>query len=632
MSDIMLKNLSNLLLGKWGNSRKNIFSYLEKNSLKNAHNLEISQYRSLVTSELKNLATTNFSALTFSKNVGGFADLAAGLVSLETLAFGDISLMVKAGVQWGLFGGSIATLGNEQQQKQYLPEIISGKLLGCFAMTETKHGSDVSSIETTASYDCMREEFIIRTPNILASKNYIGNAACDAELAIVFAQLFTGGGDHGVHAFLVPIRDKKGQILPNVTIEDCGKKNGLNGVDNGRISFDSVRVSRNALLSKFGQVATDGVYTSSIANNNRRFFTMLNTLIRGRITVAGAAGSCTKKALNIAINYSLVRKQFFDDKNNEVILLDYVTHQKRLLLPLAKTYALHFAQDSLIKEFVANNDSLETAVLSQRELETCAAGLKAIATWHATETIQQCREACGAAGYLDSGLLGVLKADTDIFTTFEGDNTVLLELVGKNLLKSYTKNLGNFGAAKLFAEQVGEVVSERSVLRQLATRFTDVKRTKQNEQGIMDRNWHISLFAERQKHTIESLLQRVRSTKKKNSFEHFNKVTPHLLFASKAYLENFIFNAFIEKIVTTEDAEIAILLHDLCDLYVLGELEKNSSWFLEHDRISPAQSKAISDGIYVLCKKLRPKAKMLVEAFKIPDICVSATFLQEENN
>ena len=57
-----------------------------------------------------------------------------------------------------------------------------------------------------------------------------------------------------------------------------------------------------------------------------------------------------------------------------------------------------------------------------------------MATWHATATIQACREACGGAGYLAENRLTTLKADTDVFTTFEGDNTVLLQLVAKGLL------------------------------------------------------------------------------------------------------------------------------------------------------------------------------------------------------
>ena len=67
----------------------------------------------------------------------------------------------------------------------------------------------------------------------------------------------------------------------------------------------------------------------------------------------------------------------------------------------------------------------------QRELESRAAGLKAANTWHATRAIQEAREACGGAGYLAENRLIALKADTDVFTTFEGDNHVLTQLVAK---------------------------------------------------------------------------------------------------------------------------------------------------------------------------------------------------------
>ena len=92
-----------------------------------------------------------------------------------------------------------------------------------------------------------------------------------------------------MHALLVPIRDDDGTPLPGVTIGDDGPKAGLNGVDNGRLTFDHVRVPRDNLLDRYGQVAEDGTYTSSIENETRRFFTMLGTLVRGRVSVGGSA-------------------------------------------------------------------------------------------------------------------------------------------------------------------------------------------------------------------------------------------------------------------------------------------------------------------------------------------------------
>ena len=214
---------------------------------------------------------------------------------------GDLSLLVKVGVQWGLFGGAILHLGTERHHRAYLRDLIELRLLGCFAMTERGHGSDVASIDTTAVYDIDTDEFVITTPHDDASKEYIGNAARDGRMAVVFAQLETPDGAHGVHAFVVPIRDDEGRVLPGVRIEDCGLKAGLNGVDNGRIWFDGVRIPRDNLLNRYGDVGRDGSYGTTIDNPTKRFFTMLGTLVQGRISVAAGAGSATKVALAIAV-------------------------------------------------------------------------------------------------------------------------------------------------------------------------------------------------------------------------------------------------------------------------------------------------------------------------------------------
>ena len=88
------------------------------------------------------------------------------------------------------------------------------------------------------------------------------------------------GEEHGVHAFVVELRDAEGNLRPGVRIEDCGEKMGLNGVDNGRLWFDNVRVPREALLNRYGEVREDGTYHSSIENPNRRFFTTIGALVR----------------------------------------------------------------------------------------------------------------------------------------------------------------------------------------------------------------------------------------------------------------------------------------------------------------------------------------------------------------
>ena len=403
--------LTVVLDGKWGGLLRELRAQMAGVEVRDGSGLPTEEYRRQVFDDLHLLAKTSYSRLGFDREYGGMSDPAGSVVAHGTLGFGDLSLMVKAGVQWGLFGGAVQLLGTRRHHERYLRDIMDLTLPGCFAMTETGHGSDVQHLRTTATYDPAAGEFVISTPDEAARKDYIGNAARDGRMAVVFAQLIADGAGRGVHALLVPIRDGDGRPMPGVTIGDCGRKGGLNGVDNGRLTFRDVRVPREALLNRFGDVAEDGTYSSPIASDGRRFFTMIGTLIRGRISVAGTAGSATKRALAIAVRYGNTRRQFGrPDGSGEVVLLDYRAHQRKLLPALATTYALNFAQHELVAALADQAGAQEPrgaqgpagaqgaagAERRQRELEARAAGIKAVATWHATATIQACREACGA--------------------------------------------------------------------------------------------------------------------------------------------------------------------------------------------------------------------------------------------
>ncbi|HMC70512.1 MAG TPA: acyl-CoA dehydrogenase family protein, partial [Mycobacteriales bacterium] len=236
--------LQRVLDGRWGWIRDEVRDALSDPLFAPVFDLPLDEHRDRVLEQARALSKTPGPGYLFPKKVGGQAEVGAAVTAFETQAYGDLSLLVKTGVQWGLFGGAITHLGTEQHHQRYLPDVISLDLLGCFAMTETGHGSDVQSIRTTATYDAQSQQFVIHTPDDDARKDYIGNAARHGRVAAVFAQLMTQDECRGVHAFLVPIRDAEGRPCPGVSIEDCGHKAGLNGVDNGRLAFNEVRVPR----------------------------------------------------------------------------------------------------------------------------------------------------------------------------------------------------------------------------------------------------------------------------------------------------------------------------------------------------------------------------------------------------
>lgn len=621
--------LRDLLDGRWAAVRRRAREVLRGPEFAPRHGLGMEEHRARVTGQLHTLAGTDLARYGFSPEYGGAGDVGASVVAFEMLVC-DLSLMVKLGVQWGLFGGAIQALGTERHHAAYLPGVMSLEIPGCFAMTETGHGSDVQGLRTTATFDPDTDEFVVHTPDEAARKDYIGNAARDGRLAVVFAQLVTGGQRHGVHALLVPVRDADGAPMPGVRIEDCGPKAGLNGVDNGRLWFDRVRVPRTALLNRYGDVAADGTYSSPIANPNRRFFTMLGTLVRGRISVAGGAGSAAKAALAIAVRYGEVRRQFSrPDRDEEVVLLDYLAHQRRLLPALARTYALHFAQEELVSRL---HDGLSGEPLDdrgQRELEAHAAGLKAVATWHASETIQTCREACGGAGYLEENRLPQLRADTDVFTTFEGDNTVLLQLVGKSLLTNYRQEFGSLdtlGMAKFVAGQFLGTVVERTAARSLLDRLVQAAPGRDGEAGLLDREWQRALLEDRENHVLEGLARRLRAASAAGAdpFAVFNDVQDHVLLAARAHVDRLVFEAFAAAVDRAGDAGTRTVLGMLCDLSTLSLVERERAWFLEHERLTPARAKAVTAAVNSLCRRLRPHARALVDAFGLNDEWLAA--------
>ncbi|TFV53758.1 acyl-CoA dehydrogenase [Blastococcus sp. TF02A_35] len=636
------KVLQEVLDGRWAHIRRDARENLHDPDFLPVYGESMQEARERVTRAAKKLADSGRVGYGFPKQYGGEDDMGGSVTSIEMVAFVDLSLMVKAGVQWGLFGGAMQLLGTRRQHDAYLRDAMSFDLPGCFAMTETGHGSDVQQLRTTCTYDPDTQCFDLNTPHQAARKDYIGNAAKDGRMAVVFAQLVTQGKNHGVHAFLVPIRDEQGNPMPGVTIGDDGPKAGLPGVDNGRLSFDHVQVPRDMLLDRYGQVAEDGTYTSSIENETRRFFTTLGTLVRGRVSVGGAAASATKMALDIAVRYGNVRRQFAaPGEEREIVINDYLVHQRKLLPALAKTYALHFAQG----ELVSTMHDVQTAVhvhgqeideQAQRELESRAAGLKVAQTAHATATIQMCREACGGAGYLQENRLPHLKADTDVFTTFEGDNTVLLQLVAKGLLTGYRDNFGSldgWGRVSFVADMVRETVLERTAARALIQRLVDAVPGRDDEVPMLDRGWQLKMFEFREKHSLEGAAGRLRknsTTEGMAPFDMFNSVQDHVLKSAQAHIDRIVLEAFVAGVDRTDDAAGKELLDKLCDLYALSTIEADKAWFLEHGQLTPARAKTLTATVNQLLRELRPHITTLVDGFAIPEAWKAAKILEEE--
>ncbi|EXB77539.1 Acyl-coenzyme A oxidase 2 [Morus notabilis] len=303
----------------------------------------------------------------------------------------------------------------------------------------------------------------------------------------------------GVHAFIVPIRDlKTNETLPGIEIHDCGHKVGLNGVDNGALRFRSVGIPHENLLNRFGDVSRDGKYTSSLPTINKRFAATLGELVGGRVGLAYSSVSVLKLAGTIAIRYSLLCQQFGLPKQRE-------SHQHKLMPMLASTYAFHFATVYLVDKYSEMKKTHDEQLVA--DVHALSAGLKAYVTSYTAKSLSICREACGGHGYAAVNLFGILRNDHDIFQTFEGDNTVLLQ-------------------------QPNPVTARW-----------------ESEDHLRDPKFQLDAFRYRTSRLLQSVAVRLRKhSKNLGSFGDWNRSLNHLLTLAESHIESVILAKFIDAV------------------------------------------------------------------------------------
>ena len=212
-----------------------------------------------------------------------------------------------------------------------------------------------------------------------------------------------------------------------------------------------------------------------------------------------------------------------------------------------------------------------------------------------------------------------LKADTDIFTTFEGDNTVLMQLVAKSRLSEFKQEFDEinvFGLVKYITKQAATVLAEKNPI---ITRRTE-------EEHLLDPEFHLAAFKYREEDLLVSAARRLRHHIKEtgDSFEGMLKCQTHLVNLADAYVNTIILEQFQAGIQRCEDASLKSVLTTLCNLYALHTIESQKGWFLEQNYLEGVKTKAIRQMVDKLCLDVRKDAVSLVDAFGIPDKILAA--------
>lgn len=419
--------------------KKTIFSALENDPLfahPRGRDLSLEQYRELTFRRCKRLFEYDF--LLPNDLLQSPLKL---LALVSCLGMYDWSLAAKVVLHTFVFVSAIYNSGLERHFR-YIPKVFRMEIFGCLALTELSHGSNTKAIRTTAHYDPATEEFVLHSPDFEAAKFWVGNMGKTATHAVVFAQLYTPGGQcHGLYPFVVQIRDPKTLLpTPGVTVGDMGRKLGQNGLDNGFAMFHKVRIPRQNLLNRTGDVTPEGTYVTRFKDDRKRFGASLGSLSAGRVCIVDMSVTNLKLAVCIALRFSATRRQFGPTDGEEIPVLEYPLQQWRLLPYLAAAYALdHFSKSlfldlmQLQQGLLGDDRSARQAELG-REIHALASAGKPLASWTAQRGIQECREACGGHGYLAVNRLGDLRNDNDPNCTYEGDNNVLLQQTSNYLL------------------------------------------------------------------------------------------------------------------------------------------------------------------------------------------------------
>ena len=496
---------------------------------------------------------------------------------------------------------------SEEQKKKWLNPAKKFQIIGAYAQTEMGHGTYIRGLETTATYDAASQEFILNSPTLTSLKWWPGNLGHMATHAVVIARLILKDKDYGIHQFLVQLRNLNDhEHMPGVTTGDIGPLFGQNGVNNGYLRLDNVRIPREYMLMGHAKVHPDGTY-SKPANLRLSYGSMI--YLRSGIVLWVADD--LSRAVTIATRYSVVRRQTPTIKDGaEMQILDYVTQQHKLLPQIANAYALTMAGSFMHQLYLSSMSEMNKGVLTSLPvLHATSAGLKAFSSEMACHGIELCRLACGGMGYsLASGIPYVYTKALPT-QTYEGDNTVLYLQTARFLRKLYLQQLPRSELSQDVKYLASDYVPQKTWTPHELDHVLDT------ETQVEAYCYHAMYLVSQANHMTEAAL-----AKGENKETAWNLASVEWVRAARAHCYLSVVQMFVTAInsikTTTNNQKILTALRNLFALHGIAE---NGGEFQADNYMSSVQIDMVQEQVYKLLGVIRQEAVPLVDAFDHKD-------------
>ena len=323
--------------------------------------------------------------LPFDPEYGGQgADFTSLCVAIEEIGRADQSMGITLEAAVGLGINPIYEFGTDEQKQRWLPDLLSGKALAGFGLTEPEAGSDAGATKTRAELD--GDEWVIN-----GSKAFITNAGTDIT-SVVTVTARTGPDE--ISAIIVPAG------TPGFTVEPAYRKMGWHASDTHGLAFDDCRVPADNLLGARGE----------------GFRQFLSTLDDGRIAIAALATGLIQACLDEALEYAKVRQAFGG--------------------PIGRYQAVAFKiADLQVKLDTARMLTYRAAWLKDtgQPIKQAAAVAKLATSEAAVDATRIATQIFGGAGFIDSSPVSRFYRDAKILEIGEGTSEIQRLVIARSL-------------------------------------------------------------------------------------------------------------------------------------------------------------------------------------------------------